>query len=101
MILRDYIKGFPKESDLMIIEVANAVELKVKAGSKDILVKNLYLSCDPYMGILMREPNPSTSALMDAFVPGKVTTSLTYTPTYTNFLLIICSCSAYIRIWSI
>ncbi|KAL0866937.1 hypothetical protein Bca101_046055 [Brassica carinata] len=71
VILRDYIKGFPKESDLMIIEVANAVELKVKAGSKDILVKNLYLSCDPYMGILMREPNPSTSALMDAFVPGK------------------------------
>ncbi|CAH2063483.1 unnamed protein product, partial [Thlaspi arvense] len=38
VILRDYVKGFPKESDLMIIEAADAVELKVKAGSKAILV---------------------------------------------------------------
>lgn len=88
-ILIDYIKGFPKESDLMILPVANAVELKGKAGSKAILVKNIYLSCDPYIGIRMKEPNPSSSAFMDAFVPGKVTTSLTYTSTYTH-LLIIC-----------
>lgn len=73
----------------MILPVANAVELKGKAGSKAILVKNIYLSCDPYIGIRMKEPNPSSSAFMDAFVPGKVTTSLTYTSTYTH-LLIIC-----------
>ncbi|CAH8390711.1 unnamed protein product [Eruca vesicaria subsp. sativa] len=71
LILRDYVKGFPNEYDLMIVAVDGAIELKVKPGSKAILVKNLYLSCDPYMGIRMREPNPSTSALMDAFVPGK------------------------------
>ncbi|CAH8390683.1 unnamed protein product [Eruca vesicaria subsp. sativa] len=70
VILKDYVKGSPKESDLLI--VSSTVELKVKPGSSAILVKNLYLSCDPYMGILMGEPNPSTSALMDVFfVPGK------------------------------
>ncbi|KAG7561481.1 GroES-like superfamily [Arabidopsis thaliana x Arabidopsis arenosa] len=35
------------------------------------MVKNFYLSCDPYMGILMRAPTPSTLALLDAFIPGK------------------------------
>ncbi|ESQ44099.1 hypothetical protein EUTSA_v10006077mg [Eutrema salsugineum] len=69
VILRDYVKDSPKESDLVI--VSNTVELKVKSGSSTILVKNLYLSCDPYMGILMREPNSSTMALLDAYVPGK------------------------------
>ncbi|CAA7062296.1 unnamed protein product [Microthlaspi erraticum] len=69
VILRDYVKGVPKQSDLMI--VSNTLELKVKPGSSEVLVKNIYLSCDPYMGILMREPTPSTLALLDAFVPGK------------------------------
>ncbi|CAA7027884.1 unnamed protein product [Microthlaspi erraticum] len=71
VILRDYIEGFPKESDLKVVTASNTTELKVKPGSMAVLVKNLYLSCDPYMGIRMREPNPSTLALIDAFVPGK------------------------------
>ncbi|ESQ43674.1 hypothetical protein EUTSA_v10014051mg [Eutrema salsugineum] len=71
VILRDYVKGYPKESDLMIITASDRVELKVKPGSMVVLVKNLYFSCDPYMGILMKEPNPSTFTLLDAFVPGK------------------------------
>lgn len=83
VILRDYVKGFPKESDLMTVTASDTVELKVKPGSAAVLVKNLYLSCDPYIGILMTEPNPSTLALMDAFVPGKVTTSHIHTHTYT------------------
>ncbi|KFK35194.1 hypothetical protein AALP_AA5G252600 [Arabis alpina] len=71
VILRDYVKGFPKESDLMIVTASDTVEFKVKHGSAAILVKNLYLSCDPCMGIRMREPNHSTLALIDSFVPGK------------------------------
>ncbi|AEE79976.1 unnamed protein product [Arabidopsis thaliana] len=71
VILRNYVKGIPKESDLMIITASDPVELKVKPGSAAVMVRNLYLSCDPYMGILMREPTPSTLALLDAFIPGK------------------------------
>ncbi|KAG7566399.1 GroES-like superfamily [Arabidopsis suecica] len=71
VILRNYVKGIPKESDLMIVTASDPVELKVKPGSAAVMVKNLYLSCDPYMGILMREPTPSTLALLDAFIPGK------------------------------
>lgn len=94
VILRDYIEGFPKESDLKVVTAPDTVELKVKPGSMAVLVKNLYLSCDPYMGIRMREPNPSTLALMDAFVPGKVTTSYayTYTHTSTHAWLVISNC---------
>ena len=79
VILRNYVKGIPKESDLMIITASDPVELKVKPGSAAVMVRNLYLSCDPYMGILMREPTPSTLALLDAFIPGKVTTLHTHT----------------------
>ncbi|WZZ66689.1 hypothetical protein YC2023_078059 [Brassica napus] len=37
-----------EESSLLV--VSNTAELKVKRGSSAILVKNIYLSCDPYMG---------------------------------------------------
>ncbi|MBA0788185.1 hypothetical protein Gotri_027306 [Gossypium trilobum] len=33
----------------MVVTVDENVKLKVAGDSKDILVKNLYLSCDPYM----------------------------------------------------
>ncbi|XP_010524194.1 PREDICTED: NADP-dependent alkenal double bond reductase P1 [Tarenaya hassleriana] len=69
MILRDYATGFVAESDLSVTTAA--VELSVPAGSTAVLVKNLYLSCDPYMGIRMRKPSPSSLALIGAFTPGK------------------------------
>ncbi|XP_010525046.1 PREDICTED: NADP-dependent alkenal double bond reductase P1-like [Tarenaya hassleriana] len=69
VILRDYVSGFPKESDLEI--TATAVELKVPANSSSVLVKNLYLSCDPYMRMRMGKPNPATAALAQAYNPGK------------------------------
>ncbi|KAJ0246622.1 Zinc-binding dehydrogenase family protein [Hirschfeldia incana] len=78
VILKHYSKGFPEESDLMIVTAPYTMELMVKPGSSAILVKNLFLSCDPYMGTLMREPNSRSSelpvetlALLDVFVPGK------------------------------
>ncbi|TYG77782.1 hypothetical protein ES288_D02G002900v1 [Gossypium darwinii] len=48
VIFKDYASGFPKESD-MVVTVDENVKLKVAGDSKDILVNNLYLSCDPYM----------------------------------------------------
>ncbi|MED6204383.1 hypothetical protein PIB30_008828 [Stylosanthes scabra] len=55
VILKEYVSGFPKESDMDIIE--GTVTLKLPEGSNNevLLVKNLYLSCDPYMRILMTQ----------------------------------------------
>ncbi|KAJ6734019.1 PROSTAGLANDIN REDUCTASE [Salix koriyanagi] len=47
--LKNYVTGFPKESDMQII-TTDTIRLRVPEGTKDaVLVKNLYLSCDPYM----------------------------------------------------
>ncbi|KAI4356161.1 hypothetical protein L6164_000204 [Bauhinia variegata] len=47
VLLRDCVTGFPKESDMVVVE--NPLKLEVPEGSNEILLKNLYLSCDPYM----------------------------------------------------
>ncbi|XP_038689510.1 2-alkenal reductase (NADP(+)-dependent)-like [Tripterygium wilfordii] len=54
--LKGYVKGFPKESDLYVTS-DSSIELRVPDGSPEgtILVKNLYLSGDPYMRFHMGE----------------------------------------------
>ncbi|WRX22401.1 Alcohol dehydrogenase-like [Theobroma cacao] len=53
VILRDYVTGFPKESDMHIS--FSTMILKIPENHKGVvLVKNLYLSCDPYMRLRMR-----------------------------------------------
>ncbi|KFK37749.1 hypothetical protein AALP_AA3G025100 [Arabis alpina] len=69
VILRDYVTGFPKESDLIFKDTT--IDLKIPAGSTTVLVKNLYLSCDPYMRIRMGKPDPSTAALFQPYNPGE------------------------------
>ncbi|PSS32822.1 2-alkenal reductase [Actinidia chinensis var. chinensis] len=61
IILRDYVSGFPKESDMLVR--SGSMGLKVAEGSNGVVVKNLYLSCDPYMRIRMRQ-------LKDNYVPS-------------------------------
>lgn len=54
VILRDYVCGVPRESD-MYVTSDNTISLKVPAGSANaVLVKNLYLSCDPMMHFLFQ-----------------------------------------------
>ncbi|XP_004510170.1 2-alkenal reductase (NADP(+)-dependent)-like [Cicer arietinum] len=65
VILRDYVSGFPKESDMKIVD--SIITLKLPQGSNELLLKNLYLSCDPYMRILMTK---DTSAGLGAHTPG-------------------------------
>ncbi|KAF3972365.1 hypothetical protein CMV_004126 [Castanea mollissima] len=55
VILKDYVSGFPKESD-MYVGTNGTIRLKVPEGSNGVVVKNLYLSCDPYMRNLMKKP---------------------------------------------
>lgn len=70
VILKNYVNcGLPKESDFEVRE--NSISLKAAEGTKDaILVKNLYLSCDPYMRNRMK--NLKTPSYVASFEPGSV-----------------------------
>ncbi|XP_074310637.1 2-alkenal reductase (NADP(+)-dependent) [Silene latifolia] len=67
IILKEYIDRAPLATDLELI-VENKINLNVAKGSSSILVKNLYLSCDPYMRARMRE---NYNSYLPPFVPGK------------------------------
>ncbi|KAJ4833625.1 hypothetical protein Tsubulata_001239, partial [Turnera subulata] len=67
VVLKDYVAGFPKETDLQV--KTTSIRLQVPEGSKGVLVKNLYLSCDPYMRGRMRN-YPSTEEDFASFTPN-------------------------------
>jgi len=105
VVLLDYVTGFAKESDLVI--TSTTIDLRVLKGSMTALVKNLYLSCDPYMRNRMRKPDPLSPATAQSFTPGKVKTS-TYCSSlkriYKKIVRDLCCvvlCVAYLRVWSV
>lgn len=67
VLFKNYVSGFPKESDMYV--ATTTTELKVPDGCNNgVLVKNLYLSCDPYMIVLMRKSiDPRT---FTSYTPG-------------------------------
>ncbi|GAY67820.1 hypothetical protein CUMW_259520 [Citrus unshiu] len=65
VILKDYVSGFPKETDMYV--TTSSIELKVPKGSNGVLLKNLYLSCDPYMRPRMTKGEGS---YIESFKPG-------------------------------
>ncbi|OIV94245.1 hypothetical protein TanjilG_08543 [Lupinus angustifolius] len=67
VILKDYVTGYPKESDMYI--KTSIIKLQVPQGSNAILVKNLYLSCDPVMQFQMRKAEKHLSGYY-YFTPG-------------------------------
>ncbi|CAN6374784.1 unnamed protein product [Urochloa humidicola] len=69
VVLRRYVTGIPKEKDMEI--VVDTVELRVPAGSTAVLVKNLYLSCDPWMRDRMSKHDESDIVLAPDFVIGE------------------------------
>ncbi|XP_058215084.1 2-alkenal reductase (NADP(+)-dependent)-like [Rhododendron vialii] len=64
VVLREYAEGAPKDSDMEVI-TNNSIGANVPQGSNAVLVKNLYLSCDLYMGHLMHK----TQGGLDIFTP--------------------------------
>ncbi|KAJ1696493.1 hypothetical protein LUZ63_005005 [Rhynchospora breviuscula] len=70
VLLKNYVTGKASESDMEVV-ATEAVELKVPEGTKDaIVLKNLYLSCDPYMrGRMTKHDTPS---YIPDFTPGEV-----------------------------
>ncbi|RWW76649.1 hypothetical protein BHE74_00015246 [Ensete ventricosum] len=74
----------PKESDMELV-ATDTVRLRVPSGSTAVLVKNLYLSCDPYMRSRMtKHDEPS---YVPDFVPGTVPT---LNPVYVDLFSILC-----------
>ncbi|XP_062005432.1 2-alkenal reductase (NADP(+)-dependent) [Rosa rugosa] len=67
VIFKGFIEGTPKETDLQVM-AGISIKLKAPKGSGAFLVKNLYLSCDPYMRGRMRDFRDS---YIPPFVPGK------------------------------
>ncbi|XP_057546823.1 2-alkenal reductase (NADP(+)-dependent)-like [Amaranthus tricolor] len=70
VIFKDYISGFPKESDLYV-KNDNTTILKLPKASNGVLVKNLYLSVDPYMRLLMQKFNTG-----DVFTPYQLSSPI-------------------------
>ena len=67
VVFKDYFTGFPKESDMYL--TTSTIKLKVPEGSNAVLLKNLYLSCDPYTRILMQQAVPNG---LSNYTPGSV-----------------------------
>ncbi|CAN1748331.1 NADPH-dependent oxidoreductase 2-alkenal reductase [Linum perenne] len=68
IVLKEYATGFPKESQF--VSTAATISLKLPEGSDSVLVKNLYLSCDPYMRGRMSRPGGADEPSSDGFRPG-------------------------------
>ncbi|KAK9205573.1 hypothetical protein WN943_015841 [Citrus x changshan-huyou] len=66
VILKNYVSGFPKETDMYVTTCL--IELKVPKGSNGVLLKNLYLSCDPYMRPRMTKD--MEGSYIESFEPG-------------------------------
>ncbi|KAK1662921.1 hypothetical protein QYE76_051080 [Lolium multiflorum] len=67
VILKEYVEGYPTEEHMELLPAADVDEAAAEEGS--VLVKNLYLSCDPYMRPKMSRPQ-GQSSYTSAFVPG-------------------------------
>ncbi|KAJ1399400.1 hypothetical protein SESBI_30334 [Sesbania bispinosa] len=80
VVLRDYVTGSPKESDLNIVE--STITLNLPQGSNQVLLKNLYLSCDPYMRILMNKMEGPEG--FHTFSPGSVSRVVFFLPLCQN-----------------
>ncbi|KAK9288159.1 hypothetical protein L1049_016608 [Liquidambar formosana] len=71
VILKDYVSGFPKETDLELR--TETIALKVPQGSNAIVVKNLYLSCDPSTRLRMHKIQEENS-VFTSYTPGSALT---------------------------
>ncbi|CAI9263189.1 unnamed protein product [Lactuca saligna] len=70
VIFKDYVNGYPKESDMVVTSDA-IIRLELpKNDSGVILSKNLYLSCDPYMRGRMNKT--FTGSYVPSFTPGSL-----------------------------
>ncbi|CAL9028292.1 unnamed protein product [Prunus brigantina] len=70
VLARDYISAIPEESD-MYFNTNSTIELRVPDDDDcqdAMLLKNLYLSCDPYMRGVKHSDEAASSTLEDRIV---------------------------------
>jgi hypothetical protein len=72
VVLRRHVTGFPTEDDMEI--TVDTTELRVPAGLTAVLLKNLYLSCDPWMRGRMTKHEDGASVPASDFAIGEVDT---------------------------
>ncbi|GLT45560.1 hypothetical protein SLA2020_193840 [Shorea laevis] len=70
VVLKNYVSGFPKETDMHL--TAGTIKLRVQGLSNSVPVKNLYLSCDPYMRTRMMK---TEDHYVESFTPGSPRTA--------------------------
>lgn len=72
--IKHHINGFPEEGDFELKTVCHALSLEA-AGCRDVLVKNIFVSIDPYQLNRMKESSPSKDKNVTAaahLLPGQV-----------------------------
>jgi 2-alkenal reductase len=69
VVLKRFITGIPEETDMEVKEGEKIILQVPEEAKVAVLVKNLYLSCDPYMRGRMREFYES---YIPPFQPGSV-----------------------------
>ena len=74
--IKAQVDGAPQESDFEV--KTESISLLVKPGSKDIIIKNLYVSIDPYQLNRMKKISASqkTSEFAVGIVPSEVSSQL-------------------------
>lgn len=73
VILKDYVEGYPREEHMELLRGAEVpLRLTGAEPAGSVLVRNLYLSCDPYMRPKMSRP--LRESYTAAFVPGDTIT---------------------------
>ncbi|KAL5703460.1 2-alkenal reductase [NAD(P)(+)] [Ranunculus cassubicifolius] len=72
IVLPKYVSGgIPKESDLVL--ETSSISLELPEGSKAVLLKNLVLSCDPYMRFMMEKIDDPTSEIQSFKLGAPIT----------------------------
>ena len=70
ILLKNYANGYLKESDFEL--KTSTVTFQIPHGTKALLVKNLFLACDPFMRHLMVPCDAEFAAAHVPFAPGSV-----------------------------
>ncbi|KAK9292402.1 hypothetical protein L1049_020369 [Liquidambar formosana] len=72
IVLKHYVSGYMKETD-MELKSSTVTLCRLPHGSEGgVLLKNLYLACDPYMRHRMSTHVSQTGTLLTSFLPGSV-----------------------------
>ena len=72
VLLREYASGFPKESNMYVSDSAT-VNLEEELPPHSLILKNLYLACDPYLRVRLQNMDKHNYVL-PPFTPGTVST---------------------------